>query len=76
MEGGNTFPFYVRIDVETNFNCLSPFIPAGAITSPFSIDLGSTTTTMALTSYTWTNDVSCGAIAVVFSITSTTLQLS
>ena len=31
---------------------------------------------MALVSYTWTNDVSCGAIAVAFSVTSTALQLS
>ena len=56
--------------------CKSPFIPAAAVTSPFSVDLGSSTK-MPLTSYTWTSDDgSCNSITAAIQGTGSTATSS
>lgn len=70
MEGGHSFDFIVNINVRA-VPCKNPFVPVGYITSPYSIDVGDSSSKMPLISYTWTNpDPSCNVITVVFSSSS------
>ena len=72
MDGGNSFPFVVRFDVQAAApTCYGPFIQSLTPTTPFSITLGSTSS-MALSDYTWTNPIMCNTITTALSsVTST-----
>ena len=76
MEGGNSFPFIVDIDVVLPA-CSSPFSETSVITSPQSLVIDSSQK-MIMTGYTWTKPIAlCGAIsAVLSSVTSSSGSIS